>query len=429
MKSALHLFIKRTYVLLAYLLAPLALLLRAAGVRVLDVMPEAIGHLALEPDAYIREQKLLGKKRISILFPPHYSLNRKSFSKLAVSNLCLLQCWEKHFFVIKNLALYVILYPLLKSPLLRHDPTPYTAQKLAPQYKKGSDCISIYKAYEKKYGLGKGFTPLIEMKQEDVENGREILRKLGLPKGAWFVSFNCRESGYYSPEALQATSGRNADINNLELALQEVIQRGGWCIRMGSSLMQPLPKRLAQYPQIIDYPKSPWVSDTMDVFLASNCRFFLGNNSGITTLAGVFGVPCVLTNVIPFGQLSVFPKDLAIFKLHRSKVTQQWLPFTECLQSYLSVSIAAADYEELQIELIENTAGEIRDVTLQMLEELDGKERLQEDVEFQQRFRNIMNSFNLSHGSPARVGLEFLKKYEELLGAKNINQQFPSRNC
>ncbi len=189
---------------------------------------------------------------------------------------------------------------------------------------------------------------------------------------------------------------------------------------MGSPSIQPLPPTLMRHKRIIDYPHTEYVSDFMDIFLISSCRVFIGNNSGITSAAGAFGVPCVFTNTMPFGQLSIFPQDIVIFKLHYSRMAQRLMPFYECLQSHLSVSITTSDYEEFQVDVIENTPEEIRDVTVEMLDRLDGYlHYTEEEEDLQRRFHALMNSFILSYGAISRVGKEFLKKYRDLLILEN----------
>ena len=55
---------------------PIAFLLKLMHVRVLDANFYAIGHLAIEPDLYLREQKLLNQRYFTLLFPPHSSLHK-----------------------------------------------------------------------------------------------------------------------------------------------------------------------------------------------------------------------------------------------------------------------------------------------------------------------------------------------------------------
>jgi putative glycosyltransferase (TIGR04372 family) len=343
---------------LIYLFAPLAFLLRSMGVRVVEVKYEEMGHLALVPDVYLKEQN----RRRAVLFVPPGSLVSSSF---------LLNCWREHFFVIKNPILSWLLYPVFHSPLLRHRSDHYFFQKLPSNHKEGFGCIPIYNAF--------GAASVISLKEKDRERGKKRLRELGIPEGAWYVCFE----------------------ENSWPALEAVIERGGWCIRMGSS-------GVVHHERILDY----LASDFMDVFLLATCRFFIGNSSDRAKVAGIFGTPCVLHHVIPFGLLSVFPKDITIFKRPHSKITGRPIPFLESLQSYLSVSMDSRDYEEFQVELVENTPEEIRDLVIEMLDRLEGRLSYTSKEEEQQRhFQSMLNSFNFSKGASSRVGKEFLKRH------------------
>ncbi|MBI3508849.1 MAG: TIGR04372 family glycosyltransferase [Chlamydiia bacterium] len=413
-RRILHLLIKKSLEGLTWLLLPVAFLLKLAKVRVLAVKFQAIGHLAVEPDLYLREHLILNNKHRTILFPPFRSFLFEKSLRSAVCNQTLLDCWRKHFFVIDNLFLYILLYPILKSPLLQYDCDYYLQLKFARNYRPGWDYISIHNAFRDKFEKNRGFSPLLSLDIKQKQQGRAILEKLGVPKDAWFVCFNCREEGYYAPHE---TTCRNAKIEHLQLALEEIVQRGGWCIRTGSAFASPLPPSLAS-PRIIDYPHTEYVSDFMDIFLVSHCRFFLGNNSGLTVTASLFGVPCIWVNVVPFGILGVASKedDIVIFKLQKSKVDQKWIPFSICLQSFLSTSINSNEYNEFQIELTENAPEEILDTVLEMFDRLENRLQIEaKDQELQLRFKSMLSSFNPSKGSQARVGKMFLRKYEHLL--------------
>ena len=154
----------------------------------------------------------------------------------------------------------------------------------------------------------------------------------------------------------------------------------------------------------------------MDIYLASSCKFFIGNNNGLTWAAGTLGTPSVLTNIVPFGVRSFFARDIGIYKLQKSKISGKLLPFSHCLHSLLSQSINIDNYEELQIELIENSPEEICDVVMEMMDRLDGRwNALSEDESLQKRFLSLLTPYNLNYRSLARTGRSFLKKYEHLL--------------
>lgn len=151
----------------------------------------------------------------------------------------------------------------------------------------------------------------------------------------------------------------------------------------------------------------------MDIFLLSSCRFFIGNNSGITNAAIALGTPYLMTNCVPFAQYSHTPNNIMIFKLHRSRKTGQLHSFSRCLESLLSLTNENSYYEEFGIDLVENTPEEIRDATAEMLDKLQGHPYSPEDEKLQEKFLSLRNSFN--YPFTPRVGREFLKKYSHLM--------------
>lgn len=388
------------------LLSPIALVLRLCGVRLFLANFQAIGHLSIDLDVYLRECQLLKTRRWNFLLAPHPSL---------VANRFLLNCWKQHFTVISHPLLVFFLSPLLKSPWLTYDPEPFFATPLMPCYSEKKIASEIYRKHSEQHPSGE-WTSLLRLREEDRKRGENSLRRLGVPEGAWYVCFHCREKGYKSEESEKWASCRNASISRLEQALQEVVQRGGWCIRLGSFRTEPLPENLKKSPRIIDYPHTTEVSDFMDIFLVATCRFFLGNNSGLMATAGVFGTPCLSVNVVPFGMRTHLPKDLVIYKLHRSKLTQELIPFSACLRLPLCSSISLIDYENAQVELVENSPEEILEATREMLDVLErGRKPSGEEEALHQKFIGMLHPYTLHYRAPSRVGASFLKKYQDLL--------------
>jgi putative glycosyltransferase (TIGR04372 family) len=244
---------------------------------------------------------------------------------------------------------------------------------------------------------------LLTLSDSDHERGWQCLRSLGVPAGAWFVGLQVRDCG-------DITYPRNSDIYTYRLAIESIVKRGGWVIRMGNPLMPPLPA----IPQVIDYVHSQVRSDWMDVFLWARCRFFIGTQSGPSTVPPTFGVPCVLTNWPSLGCRPWFNEDLCIFKLHWSEREARYLNFEEVISSALAWAECAGYRASQGIKLIDNTPEEIRDVVVEMLDRLDGKLQFsKEDNELQERFDSM--NINNAHKSNARIGRGFLRKWAHLL--------------
>jgi putative glycosyltransferase (TIGR04372 family) len=236
-------------------------------------------------------------------------------------------------------------------------------------------------------------------------DGWELLKQAGVPEGSWFVVFHAREPGFAGDPF---PSPRNASFENFLPAMNEVVARGGWAIRIGDKGMKPLPAM----PGVIDYAHADFNSDWMDIFLLAQCRFFVGSPSGPAQVPHLFGVPTVYTNWIPLADYPYHADGLLIHKTHRDSSTGHKIPYS----AFLSLR---TDYTNINarngIVVEENTAEEIRDVVGEMLDRLDGKQSppSPEDEARQARFRALAGF--LDRGRP-RLGRAFLQANAELLG-------------
>ncbi|HEX2548887.1 MAG TPA: TIGR04372 family glycosyltransferase, partial [Gammaproteobacteria bacterium] len=73
-----------------------------------------------------------------------------------------------------------------------------------------------------------------------------------------------------------------------------ITSQGGWVIKMGSKKSQKLPR----IPKVIDYARSKFKSELMDIYIIKKSHYFIGTTSGLTNIATSFEKPCVLVNCI-----------------------------------------------------------------------------------------------------------------------------------
>jgi len=246
--------------------------------------------------------------------------------------------------------------------------------------------------------------PLLTRSSSDYERGWNCLQDLGVPKNAWFVCLHVREDGF-RPEG--TISHRSADINTYLLAIELIVARGGWVIRMGDPSMKPLP----YMSQVIDYAHTEAKSDWMDVFLCSSCRFFLGSASGLVTVPLIFGVPCALTNIWPISGRSPSSQDLFIPKLAWSEVENRYLTFEEALAPRFFFNLNSKLLYSWGIKVVDNTPEEINDLVLEMLDRLEGKfQYTEEDEVLQQQFNSLPTPYGPSAFN-SRMGRSFLHNY------------------
>lgn len=253
--------------------------------------------------------------------------------------------------------------------------------------------------------------PLLSLSKSDEEKGWDCLERMGVPRDAWFVGLHVRESGFHKGWNQRYIPTRDADINTYTQAIESIVARGGWVIRLGDPTMKPLEKSI---PQVIDYARSLFKSDWMDIFLCGKCRFFMGTNSGLCLVPPTFGVPCVLTNWTPIAVRPHMGQDIFIPKLYWFEQEQRYLSFAEIIAPPIGYSQFVRDFDSTGIEVVDNTPEEINAVVVEMLDRQSGQlEYAREDEYLQEQFNTVALEAGSYRGS--RIGRDFLVKYAELL--------------
>ena len=347
-----------------------------------------IGHLG-QIEFYFRalELGLLGNHRAVVLVK----------DATEVANACLLDYWKTRLEVFIDSREFA--RRSLESKILEIDIHLFESiNGKAGLYYKDTSAI----AWDLWEASGRG--PVFTIGEEHRKVGWDLLKRAGVPDGSWFVTFHVREPGFAGDPF---PSPRNASVENYLPAMQEVVARGGWAIRIGNGGMKPLPA----VPGVIDYAHSDFKSDVMDIFLMAQCRFFVGTPSGPAQVPHLFGVPTVYTNWIPMAHYPFHGNGLLIHKTHRDRNTGRKLPYSR-------FPALPTDYAKMNsrnnIAVEENTAEEVRDVVVEMLDRLDGRQAPPslEDESRQARFRALAGM--KERGRP-QLGRAFLQANADLL--------------
>lgn len=375
---------------LGLLLLPVTAFLHLAGYRHVTIFTDRIGHLALEPDCLLKEQTLghIPRRKWIMLAAPG-----------RVANEHLLTYWEPHFRIVRSQAACFLIASMSRWGLMRYDISHYVR------------AIGKAQAAYRIYAEWGSRPPLLQLTKEDETWGSKMLEQLGIPRGSWFVCVHAREEGF-SPIDEELHSHRNSRIENVIPAMQEIVGRGGWVIRIGDPTMRPLPA----IPQVIDYAHHPLKSDRLDIVLCARASFLLGNTSGIVSVSTAFGIPCALANMVPVSTLWLTEVDISMPKLVWSKRLSRYLRLDELLGSAQANDQYAALYESRGLQVMENSPDDIRDLVREMLDRLDGCfDRSSDDESRLLSLETLFKHKHYAYGSAAGFSVSFLRNHPELL--------------
>ncbi len=370
--------------------------LAGLGIRVLDpgFAVARIGEMAVQLELFAK-MGLLGWRppMIGVLLAPERQ----------IVNACFLDYFRPYIQVISDPAL-ISTYVRLRDEGLTYDPV----LVMLPNGKAMPDdraMVAVNRCWE-----DQGRPPLLSLDLQHAARGRECLVRLGVPADAWFACLHVRTPGFLDEAPDSHRRFRNADIESYLPAVERIVARGGWVVRIGDPSMPPLPP----LKHVVDYVHSPHKSDWMDIFLIAAARFFLGTTSGPWTVAHVFGTPVAMTNQVPFSERPFSGRDLYIPKPYRDRQTGNLLPFDAAMGPPFRHQFLADIYDRHGIDLLDNSAEEIVALVDEMLDRLDGRlADNTEDAALRARFDALATSEE--YGFRARIGRAFLRKYRELV--------------
>lgn len=353
----------------------------------------AIGHIA-HLDTLLKHRLLVGAPTVNYQSVIPFQLK--------LPNAYLLDLWEP------------LLTPIeaRKAPRLRLDDVVILQDEFWSLRFSPKETLNYYKAGARvqREWMAANRGPLLALPEAEAERGWLQLEKLGVPAGSWFVCLHVREAGFHNAWHTINPGTRNADPSTYSQAIEAVVARGGFVIRVGDTSMSPM----KDVPGLIDYAHSEAKSEWMDIFLCAECRFFIGTNSGLGLIPPVFGIPCVLTNWSPIAIPNWYPQDLFIPKLVRSVLENRVLTFEEMFCTRVGWAQFEKYFKENGLEVVDNSPEELRDLVVEMLDRLSGEiDYTGDDLVRLTLFEKQSQQFAGYVGS--RMGRDFLRKHSALL--------------
>ena len=95
---------------------------------------------------------------------------------------------------------------------------------------------------------------------------------------------------------------------------------------------------------------------------------------------------------------------------------QRFMTFREILESGAGRFLKTEQYEEINVDIIDNTPDEIAALSVETINRLHGTwQTAEEDEELQRLFWSLFKESDLNKTFKSRVGRDFLRKYRDLL--------------
>ncbi len=202
---------------------------------------------------------------------------------------------------------------------------------------------------------------------EDHRRGQELRQAMGIGSDAPIVTLHVREAGT-KPEKTYHNY-RDADIGNYLPAIRYLLARGYTVVRLGDPSLKRLPP---MGPRLIDAPFHPAYNHWVDPYFVACSRFYLGVPSGPYSLANIFNIPLVITNATINGNDWGNSRDLYVPKKFYSHRLGRYLTYQEIACSPLINFYKTQEFEQVGIELIENTPEEILGAVVEMDQRICG---------------------------------------------------------
>jgi putative glycosyltransferase (TIGR04372 family) len=255
--------------------------------------------------------------------------------------------------------------------------------------------------------------------KEERSRGCDALRKMGVPNNMKYICFHSRDSAYLDRVKSESDWSyhdyRDSDIKNYLPAAESMTDRGYYAIRMGAIVKHKISAN-HNNGRIIDYASTKHRTDFNDVYIGSNCHFFLCSDGGMSVFPEMFRLPVVYVNWTIIKYISTWTSNgLFIFKKFYLKNEDRFMTFSEIINTDFGGPDTQKIFNKLDIVLIENTSEEIRDVTIEMDQRLGNIwNTTREDEELQSKFWSLFEKGKLK-SNDLRIGSKFLRNNQDLL--------------
>lgn len=272
------------------------------------------------------------------------------------------------------------------------------------------------------------------LRKNELEEGYKFLKKIGLKKNQKYVCIINRDEIYkkkyvsklIAKKNFKYHDYRNSDINDYKRSVNYLLKKNYFVIRMGKGAKDKLN---IKHKNFLDYAKSKYRRDFLDIFLMSNSFFNIVSESGLLIASIVYNVPnCFVNLAVIKGCQTWYDKNLVIFKKIWSIKDKKYLSLKEINllsdpKNYSSPNIRNYNtvyfFEDKQkYKIINNTSKEILDAVIETEKKTLQNNWSKGSISYiEQLFWNNFPYEKSYHGPKIRshIGLQFIKDNRYLI--------------
>ena len=264
------------------------------------------GHLALEPEVFLAEQKQSRRSSWRNLDVWSFGPRNKQ------ANTYLAKMWKKEVFALPSWVVSGLHNAGTSAPFLKLPEAKLSIRGQA----NALDTSSAHLAFS----------------ESEVHRAEHELVKLGIDPQKPYVCLVVRDGGHYASKGDIESAGYdilNFDIDTFIPAAELLVSEGFQVVRMGSGSEKPF-SRLST--GVIDYAHSQNRSEFLDVYIAGTCSFAVSTQTGPDAVCMLFRRPVLYIDVTRFSQF-FFGMKAATWAPVRLMKDGRVLPLSEIINS------------------------------------------------------------------------------------------------
>jgi putative glycosyltransferase (TIGR04372 family) len=278
--------------------------------------------------------------------------------------------------------------------------------------------VPLLKKHFDELGFNNTNIPPINFNETEVKLAHDLLTLMNFDFNKKYLCLHLRDSSYLETfipnQDLSYHKYRDVNINNYLLMINKMEQYNTNIIRIGVQSNQSLHNKYSNYFDFINKNRNEF----LETFLIKNCKFFICTNSGPCALGTFFRVPNAFVNVTPFlGVYGISRKnDMFLPKKYYSKISNNFLTLDYILKNGIANLAQNHLYNELNIEVVENTESEISDFINEMYLKINNSWiLLAEEEELLSRYNKILISNNIRTDKMPIISTTFLLNNKSFL--------------